>query len=157
MKLITTLFLILGISVAGYSSQYEIDEQAIDASFEASQDVSYMLGTPEMDINFSLIAADEEAAKSQMTAAIIAFASIVIPYVVFTVTGGLGVVLFIATMLPWHRLYLGTGGNTGKIFGLYCITLDWCGWLTFIDGVMLLLDDTETKYVEHPKYVMWMN
>jgi hypothetical protein len=163
MKYTTTIALLLLSLCSAQASIYKVDMTAVDRSFVNAEDITAHVGlmfNADQTIStaaFEMMLADEaDGGKSQTTAAIIALATVIAPSLITAVTGGFGAPVFILTMIPWHRIYLGTGGKTGKVIALYCVTLDWCGWLTLVDGVMLLIDDTDSKYIDNPKYVMWI-
>lgn len=141
------LFLFLCIASFGLSSQsfageskYKIDDDFIDMLFESSHDVTDEVLVDIMEFNgldkSSLAGGDD----TQLVSGIVALAS-----------WALGVGWFI----PIHRLILGAGNATGKILLLYCIT-GWCsfGVLTAIDGILLLIDDTD-KYVDSEKFLLF--
>ena len=146
------------------ANPYKLDESDLIAKFDQSTDISAFIATPEL-LEYSTMVAE---AKSESIAAIIAFGSLVAPYVfsyiyqtAFIASGGAAIVGYpvlvavdCALMFPWHRFYLGTGGQDVKVGLLYCVTLDWCGLLPLIDGIMLLIDDGST-YIDNPKYLMW--
>lgn len=168
-KIMFLLFLgFVGLNAA-HATTYKLNEPALDLAFETSEDVTFLvkhLIDGEYDVFESYIAQDSE--KNATVGAILAFAGPVAGYVVGWVaalivgalTGGFAIfctpLFYIPMMLPYHRFYLGTGGNGFKIGALYCVTLNWCGFLSFIDGIMILIDDADgSKYIENPKYVMW--
>ena len=65
------------------------------------------------------------------------------------------VVLAVGFIFPIHRFVIGTGGESFKIFALYCITFGGCGVITLVDGIILVLDETGTKYLNNNKFIMW--
>lgn len=172
----TLLTLVFSFTTLLYASAstYEIDEAKIEQQFESSESLNYYFHgatdfTHAMNSDFHM-ANPAAAEKSNTTAALIAFGSVLLPWIIsvpFNIIAGLsgvaaigwiGYLLNVAiTIVPWHRFYLGTGGENAKIFLLYCVTLRWCSVLPIIDGIMLLMDDTGEKYFDNPKYVMWLN
>lgn len=121
---------------------YKIDDAAIDKLFETSEDVSASVMADLYDFNFSKLPSDNSIKddNTQTVAGIVALASWVM---------GIG------WLVPIHRFILGTDGHDFKIFSLYCITISGCGFVLLIDGIHLLLDDSGSKYVNSPKYIMW--
>jgi hypothetical protein len=170
MKVLTTLlFSFLIITPCAFASNYKLNESNINQLFEHSNDISmHMVNSDAMKAYFSSLPADENA-KSQTTAAIIALAVTigggvatgVVYQIISIATGGVGALvcwpILFAPLIPFHRLYLGTDGNGFKVSALYCVTLTWCGWLNIIDGIMLLIDDSKSKYIGSSKYIMWVN
>lgn len=175
MKHILTLLFASLLTFQVSANQYQINEERIDAEFEQSECLNHLWNvsldfTNAMNTELDLALSSAAAEKSQQTAAFIAFGSVVVPWlisIVFNVTAAitgvaainwLGSVLNLAiTIIPWHRFYLGTGGENLKIWALYCVTLRWCGVLPIVDGIMLLMDDSGEKYMDNPKYLMWID
>ena len=139
--------LIIALPVLAFSAKasdvsvYKLSDDAIDALFNSSEDVSFL--TPNVtdlmnDLSLKTTATVDD--DKQMIAGIIALASLIIT---------------IGILVPIHRLYLGTGGQTVKIFFLYFCTLSGCGFITLIDGIMLLINSSSSKYIDNPKFIMW--
>lgn len=166
MKFLLTVSLLWTVSTGfARTSTYHLNQDKVDLAFTLSEDI----GSSIMSSSFFTNA---EGAKevNNTTAAIVAFATVIAPYIVYTgwwivtaFTGGLGIIFLpIAVVfagaagLPWHRYYLGTNGETAKIMALYCVTLNWFGWLPIADGVFLLLDK-EDSFKNNPDYLMWID
>ncbi|MEZ4722996.1 MAG: hypothetical protein R2813_14065 [Flavobacteriales bacterium] len=168
MKQTFFLLLFLIVNIAASANNYKLDESNLNVLFESSCDISYMLTSSEL-MKHGIESAAAAGEKRQVVGAIIAFVGPVGGYIVGTIayfvfavaTLGLGAycfpIFYIPIFLPYHRWYLGTNGNGANVGLLYCVTLNWCGVLSFIDGIMLLIDDTEEKYIENPQYVMWID
>jgi hypothetical protein len=118
-------------------SSYKIDDQAVDVLFDTSNDITYVANPLALFMPTQEQVKDED---KQLVAGIIAIAELVL---------GVGI------LIPIHRLYLGTGDETFKVVALYCVTLAGCGFITLIDGIMLLSDSQGSKYIESPKFIMW--
>lgn len=118
---------------------YKVDESALEDLFESSQDVTFMGAAA----NFNFPATTQKADNDkQLIAGIIAIAELVV---------GVGI------LIPIHRIILGTGNETAKVIALYCVTLGGCGIITLIDGIMLLIDSRGSRYIDNPKFIMWMD
>jgi hypothetical protein len=175
MKHVFAILAIVLVSFQTQANQYQINDANIDAQFEQSESLNHLWNVSldytsafDTDIDLSLSAAAAE--KSQKTAALIAFGSVLVPWVVTVVFGltasvtGVAAISWMGSLIniaisivPWHRFYLGTGGENLKIWALYCVTFRWCGVLPIIDGIMLLMDDSGEKYYDNPKYLMWLD
>ncbi|GAB5537994.1 MAG: hypothetical protein Salg2KO_00970 [Salibacteraceae bacterium] len=169
-SLLSTIALALFfLSATAGSANYRMNLDPVDKAFEASENITQFLYIGANLDHFSSNAPAEDKAKSQTTAAIIAFvvgvagsgAAWTIFWIASVATGGIGTLfcwpILIAPLLPWHRFYLGTGGENFKLGALYCVTLNWFGWLGIIDGIFLLIDETDSKYIGSPKYIMWLD
>lgn len=133
-------------SFYGYSSNpYRPDDAAIEALFSASVDITGELSgfLPDAGLRNQCSAGyySPKEEDKQTTAGIIAIAQFV------TGTG----------FIPIYRFMLGTGENNGKVFGLYCVTCGGLGVLPLIDAIMLLTDDSENKYINNQKFIMWLD
>jgi hypothetical protein len=115
-------------------SEYKIDNNEVDALFNCAEDISLT----ENSFNYSITKTNEE--DKQLIAGIVAIGSLIL---------GPGF------LIPIHRIVLGTGGETAKIIALYCITLSGCGFITLVDGILLLSNASGTEYVENPSFIMW--
>jgi hypothetical protein len=160
------LIVLLGLSSKkNYAGNYHLQEDEIEAAFLNSQDITTQYLLMLNSNMFSGISTSNlQEDNTQMVAGIIAIASFFIRWgsgvigwipIVGWATWG---VIWIATIIPWHRIYLKTAGNDLKIVALYCVTLGWCiNAHHVIDGIFLLMDGSNNKYVNNPKYVMWAN
>ena len=144
MKLLTLLLtLVLITGSTAYASKYKLDEKAIELAFDQSENITQQLGVIDFYSTMSNTASiSDDSMDKQKVAAIVAFAEWVL---------GIGI------LIPIHRIILGCDGQELKVIALYCVTLGGCGLLPLIDGVMLLVDDTKSRYIENPKYLMWLN
>lgn len=174
-KIISIFALILCVSFCtkADSNQYFLNEEVIEASFNNAEDITsqYLLmlnGGVFNQLGNSNFAEDDK----QVTAGIIALASFVVRwgagfFAWMPVAGWLWIPVAgwfmwagvaILSIVPWHRLYLKVGGQELKIVALYCVTLGWCINAHHVaDGIFLLLDESKSKYINNPKYVMWAN
>jgi len=165
--LATALFLSQIGTAKASSSDYKLNETAIEKMFVESEDVTEEVVhamSPFLNPN-ALSGAAAFENKSEQTAGLIALGTMIlggsiigVAIQVVNVVTGLGFVLlplYAAIFVPWHRLYLGTSGKGAINTALYCVTASWCGWLHIIDGIFLMLDN-EDKYFDNPKYVMWL-
>ena len=176
MKKLLTLFFLAEMSTSLFAGEYRLNDAEIDTQFQQSESMNYMFSVGDQNgmygfnMDMEMSSASAAAEKTQKTAAIIAFATVVVPWVLSVignvasnVTGVAAIGLttwainVVISIVPWHRLYLGTADNNLKIWALYCVTLRWCGALPIIDGIMLLMDDSGEKYMDNPKYVMWID
>lgn len=137
MKKLLLLFVGVGlmssVAIANPADQFMIDEFAVEALFESSNEVSFSLDTAE------LFAANAFGTISNEKDAVVAF-------VLAWFVGSLGV----------HRLYLGTAPLT---FVGYILTLGGCGIAAFGDWIVLLLAVVGSRdlslYVDNPRFFMW--
>lgn len=141
--LITLLFFVISINSKVYSNEYYLNEELIETAFNNSEDITsqYMLmlnGGFFNQLNFSSVYED----NTQIYAAI---------------AGGIGLFLGIGFFIPIHRLMLGTNGQFAKVCALYCITVSGLGLITLADIFMMLVDETKSKYINNPKFIMWAN
>ena len=118
-------------------SDYRLDDAAVEHAFHMSEDVT--LNMLAMAENPFIPSADNDLDK-QTIAAIVAFAGCFV---------GIGI------LIPFHRMILGCDGKEAKVVILYCVTLGGLGLLPFVDGIFLLLDDSEKQYIENPNFLMW--
>jgi TM2 domain-containing membrane protein YozV len=126
------------------ATNYKLNDTKIDQLFSSSTEL-IVNESNETNIGDSfgfLFGGNLKPAEDnkQMVAGAIAIASVVL---------GVGVIF------PFHRFIIGTGGQSFKIFALYCITLGGCGVITLVDGVLLLMDGNGTKYLDNSKFIMW--
>ncbi|MES2837455.1 MAG: hypothetical protein V4667_08025 [Bacteroidota bacterium] len=121
-------------NTAETKSEYKIDNNKIDDLFNNAEDISLTANS----VNYNITKTNEE--EKQLIAGIIAIGSLVL---------GPGF------LIPIHRIVLGTGGETAKIIALYCITLSGCGFITLVDGILLLSNAGGTEYVENSSFIMW--
>lgn len=141
------LLTLLSISIVSvsFAGNYRLNDSKIEAAFEHSIDISndqtvasfFNSSASEASVMMS-----EGGMDKQTLAAIVAFAEWFL---------GVGI------LIPIHRLVLGCGGSEIKVVALYCITLGGCGLLPLIDGIMLIIDAGGTRYIDNPKYLMWIN
>jgi TM2 domain-containing membrane protein YozV len=145
--LFTAAMLSSAIPFHASAGNYKVDDAAVDRLFDFATDVSadlFNLQASEISgllLNPGLAKYPVMDEDKEMVAGLVA----------------LGSWLFgVGWLVPIHRFILGTGGQPVKIFLLYCITLSGCGIILLIDGIVLLLDDSGTKYIDNPKFIMWM-
>lgn len=117
--------------------EYKLDDSKVESLFESSDDITNMADKASLMLPAQQKVKGEDV---QLVAGIVALASW------FTGVGFL---------VPIHRLILGTGNQGGKIIALYCVTLGGCGFITLIDGIMLVIDGSGSKYIDNPKFIMW--
>ena len=141
-KLILLSALVVFISLAKAADAYRIDDQSIDQLFAQALDLSVTSTALLPTLSNPKIASDmfAEDDNKEVLAGAVAIASVLF---------GVGL------LIPVHRFILGTGGHNFKIFALYCVTLDCGGFLTLVDGIILLTDDSKKKYINNPKWFMW--
>ncbi len=146
LKSIAILFFIFSFINFGFSyadnslnKSYKIDDQLVDQLFSSAEDVSI----EQAFTNFvsPLDGKIDNNDNTQLTAGIVALASYF---------------LGVGWLIPIHRLILGTGNQAGKIIVLYCVTFSGCGFLLLIDGIMLLIDEGKSTYIDNSKFIMWM-
>jgi len=140
------LVALLSLNVVAEAKSYKLDEGMIEEAFEQSVDVSSDLSIVRANaLNTSSTApygiAIEEDQKWT-------FALIAIGVQYFTGVGW---------FIPIHRLILGCDGQEIKIVALYCVTLSGCGFLTWIDAIFLLVDESRTKYNNNSKFLMFLD
>jgi hypothetical protein len=148
------------------NDKYYLDESSIEDSFNQSEDITSQYMLMLSSGVFNQLGSNEKLGddNKQLTAGIIAIASFFvrwgsgiiawIPYVGFFTWIGVSIL----AIVPWHRIYLKAGGQEFKNVALYCVTLGWCiNAHHVVDGIFLLLDDSKSKYINNPKYVMWAN
>jgi hypothetical protein len=143
-----TVYLILTLicftAFSSHAAKYKLDEASISKAFETSVDITQQIGIINRNLGFDSPSSTkmDDPSNKQTIAAIIAFAEWFL---------GIGV------LIPIHRLFLGCDGKEIKVVALYCITLGGCGLLPIIDGIALLVDDSKSRYIDNPKYLMWIN
>lgn len=130
------------VSSSNIANNYKVNDGEIDVLFSESEDISKMDFAEIIDfLPFSKsLKSNFYENNVQKVAGAIAIAS---------------VVLAVGIIFPFHRFIIGTGGEPFKIFALYCITLGGCGVITLVDGIILVLDETGTKYQNNNKFIMW--
>ena len=142
-NLFFVLSLLIGFSFISINSKadnrYKVDESQINLLFENASDVTYT--STLSNLLAPSISKIKGSENTQLIAGIVALAQLVL---------GIGI------LIPIHRIILGTGNQTVKIVGLYCITLSGCGFITLIDGIMLLIDAEGSQYIENSNFLMWM-
>jgi len=126
------LFLALIMSVAdagaSFAGSYKLNDQAVDAAFAASQDISTSLST---DLNFAATP-DAEITK-----------------------GGYLLRAFFCGSFALHRKYMGNGGKT--LWYMYlCIPVAG-GVVGCVDfwGVVFKGDEFMAKFKDNPKWIVW--
>lgn len=143
--LIKTLVLFLVITASqrqglanGLHSVYFAPEAEVDALFEQSHDVTFVLQETSLEsfTKKELAGGDNK----QLIAGIVALAS--------WVTG-------IGVIIPFHRFILGVDGKGFKIFCMYFCTLSGCGFILLVDGILLVIDGDGNKYMNNRKFIMW--
>lgn len=167
-KIVSALLLMFCFSflTKANSDVYHLDEASLEDLFTNAEDITsqYLLMLNSGVFNQLETNGILEDDNKQMTAGIIALASFIvrwgsgffawIPIVGWITWVGVSVL----TIVPWHRLYLKAGGQEFKMVALYCVTLGWCINAHHVaDGIFLLLDESKSKYINNPKYVMWAN
>lgn len=120
---------------------YRLNEQKLALNLSQSIDVSYMLNFDTQPEHSALSSGDFFDNKHMVAAMII-----VAQYA-----------LGIGFLFPFHRLYLGVDGKYLKVLGLYCITLNGLGCLSFVDLVFLIINNDTDEYVDNGKFLMWLN
>jgi len=142
-SLFLTALFTMSIIYASWADNYHLNESKLDQAFESSVDVSNDLSVTSFfessSVESNAMLADGGMDKHTL-GAIICFAEWFL---------GVGI------LIPIHRLYLGCGDKTIKVVALYCVTLGGCGLLPIIDGIMLIMDQGGTKYIDNPKFLMW--
>jgi hypothetical protein len=143
------LLMVSAVSASVGSSKYHINDEQMNQQFSEAEDITLVtleMLTDNLNMNSTSTAPQNfttpQGADKQLVAGIICAASLL----VFPIT---------ATIVPVHRLYLGTGGKTFKIFALYCITLGGCYVISVVDAIVLLINSEGDEYVENPKWLMW--
>jgi hypothetical protein len=119
------------------NGEYKLNDSKIEGLFEQSDDITFV-----GDMASILLPAQQKVKGEdiQLVAGIVALASWL---------------LAVGILVPIHRLILGTGNQAGKIIALYCVTLGGCGFITLIDGIMLVMDGSGSRYIDNPKFIMW--
>lgn len=118
------------------TSQYRLDQAAVDNMFAQAEQVDFLA----MNSLGALSANAEGGGNFYLREKNPAVA-----FVLAWFLGPLGI----------HRAYLGT--RTGVIVG-YILTLGGCGIIALIDWVVLLIgliEDDISKYIDNPKFFMW--
>lgn len=131
------------VSVNASNNNYHLNEEQIEIAFAQSEDISMavsLFSSSNSLANTSIPLPAEE--NTQLIAGIIALAQFF---------------LGIGWLVPVHRFILGTNGQVAKIWGLYCITISGCGVLLIVDGILLILDESKSKYINNSKFIMWGN
>lgn len=129
------------VNVNASNNKYHLNEEQIETAFAQSEDISMavsLFSSSSSITNTSIPLPAED--NTQLIAGIIALAQFF---------------LAIGWLVPVHRFILGTNGQLVKIWGLYCITISGCGVLLLVDGILLLLDESKSKYLNNPKFIMW--
>ncbi|MGD1845593.1 MAG: TM2 domain-containing protein [Salibacteraceae bacterium] len=119
---------------------YQIDDAALEAQFEAATEKSMMTVDDSWDMAGATSGVQKvshvRGERDPMVAAIIA-------YVQYA---------FALWWLPIHRIYLGTSGGT---IAAYILTCGGFGVLPLIDGLVLLIDDDPYRFIDNSKFLMW--
>ena len=145
MKRFTLISIMLLVSVAMFArvDNYRVNDDAVDALFEnATEITSPVMG----DVNSFDFAntADFSLTNAKDKDPLIAFLISLTPY-------------FVGLTVGIHRLYLGTEILT---YIAYFCTGGGCGIVQFVDSIVLLmgmLDDDIGKYIDNPKFFMWLD
>ena len=151
MKIISILLLVFvsinGISYAS-TDKYRVNDEQIEALINSSSEFDKSaLGFEDA----SCVQKDASfmAGDNQYIAGGIALAQVFLAWGIGIATLGIGI-LFCA--VPIHRIYLGT--NAGVVIG-YVLTCGGCGWITLIDGIVLMASSNPGKYGGSHKWFMW--
>ncbi len=138
------LFLTVCTKSLASTSEYIVDDVAIEATLNSGVEVASLVPTMEtsatteanmLGVTNAGLPATTVSSKNTATAFILSF-----------FLGGLGI----------HRFYMGTATLTGVG---YILTLGGCGIVAFVDWVVLLIalvnDEGISKYEDNPKFFMW--
>lgn len=148
MRLVLAISLFTAFALNSQANTYQFNETNFESEFTQSEDISSKLnvmlnGT--LDMRLGLNDSELDESNKQMTAAIVAIASVVV-----------GSFTLLPLLFPTHRFILGTGSKSVVIWAVYCFTLSGLGWLNIIDAVFLLVDDSKSKYVNSEKIILWL-
>lgn len=124
-------------------AQFKVNDAQIDQIFDNSQELN---STAAAQFDFNPASSNELGASSNMTK-VAGDKNPVVAFILAWFLGTLGV----------HRFYLGTKALTGVG---YILTCGGFGIVAFVDWVMLLIgliDDDISKYVDNPKFFMWLD
>jgi TM2 domain-containing membrane protein YozV len=135
-KILFALALILGASFASYSSNYYVNDAAVDDLFANSTEVAFA----EIS-NLSALDVNEGASFNQGKDPVVAT-------LICWIVGGFGI----------HRHYLGTKGGMWAIYTFTCGGI--FGIVTTVDFFVLIIDGIINKnidkYTDNEKFFMWM-
>jgi len=123
--------------------QFKIDDAQIDQIMDNSEE---LISTAAMSFDFTSTTTALEADNNVVKVAA-GEKNAVVAFILAWFLGGLGI----------HRFYLGTKALTGVG---YILTCGGFGIVAFVDWVMLLIgliDDDISKYVDNPKFFMWLD
>jgi hypothetical protein len=148
MRLFLAISFLLALSLNTKANTFQFNEPKFESEFTQSEDISSTLNimlNGSLDMRLGQNDSELDESNKQMTAAIIAIASIVV-----------GSFTLLPLLFPTHRFILGTGSKSVVIWAVYCFTLSGLGWLNLIDAVFLLIDDSKSKYVNSEKIILWL-
>ncbi|OWY21735.1 TM2 domain-containing protein [Sphingobacteriales bacterium UPWRP_1] len=123
-------------------SQFKVNDAQIDQLFGNSQELSTAAA-----VQFNFSSAGSELGANTNTTKVAGEKNAVVAFILAWFLGSLGI----------HRFYLGTKTLTGVG---YILTCGGFGIVAFVDWVMLLIgliDDDISKYVDNPKFFMWLD
>ncbi|HAW21467.1 MAG TPA: hypothetical protein DCX14_14895, partial [Flavobacteriales bacterium] len=87
MKKLLTLFFLAAMSTSLFAGEYRLNDAEIDTQFQQSESMNYMFSVGDQNgmygfnMDMEMSSASAAAEKTQKTAAIIAFATVVVPWV----------------------------------------------------------------------------
>jgi hypothetical protein len=133
-KLVLAIALIVGAASFTFASSYNLNETAIDAAFDASEDVTMQSNVLTESVT-NAAAADGEITK-----------------------GGFLVRAYFCGFVGMHRAYMGNGGK--KVGLYYCLTsiVGVGNTIAFIDFLMVLIkgDEMMDKFKDNSKFIVWL-
>jgi TM2 domain-containing membrane protein YozV len=141
--LLTFLIALFALQIKASENKYKIDDGEVETMFSQATDITDQVDELFLRNPNELPSKDQLkplADDTQMIAGVVALASFFTGWGIF---------------VPVHRFILGTGGRNGKIFALYCFTLSGCGFILLVDGLVLLINDHNDKYLENPNFIIW--
>ncbi|MCO4805572.1 MAG: hypothetical protein KC456_03170 [Flavobacteriales bacterium] len=130
-KLVLAIALIVGAASFSFASSYNLNETAIDAAFNASEDIT---STVEAELGIAAVVADGELSKTT--------------YLVRA---------FFCGNFALHRSYMGTGGKGLLIYYLCIPVANSVALMVDFWGVIIKGDEFWNKYKDNPKFFAWNN
>lgn len=132
-KLFILLFIASLTAISSLSAaNYKLDNAKVDAMFDTAQETSMGVMSECLNLETGSSVTSSVSQKDPVIAVVLAF-----------FLGNLGI----------HRFYLGTAPMTGVG---YILTCGGCGIVSFVDFIVLLLDNKDiSKYVDNTKFFMW--
>ena len=133
-KLVLATALIVGAASFTFASSYNLNETAIDAAFDASENVTMQSNILNESVTNAAVA-DGDITK-----------------------GGFLIRAYFCGFVGMHRAYMGNGGK--KVGLYYCLTsiVGVGGTIAFIDFLMVLIKGEEMmdKFKDNSKFIVWM-